>query len=336
MGDRLLTVAVFHEPTGWTIPDLLYERIESACDGRIDIARAENRAKLLEQLPATECLVGFPFAEMPREPYRPELLKWVQLVGAAGDASNTLRDAMSQGVRVTTAASIRSPMIAEHAMTLLLALIRRLPHAMTMQAEHRWGADELAVRMGSLLGRNVAVLADGSTGQAIAQRLKAFGANVLATRKDTDKSYLHVDDIYSIDDADEMLSRADAVIVALPRLPGTVGLLDRRKLSRLSRHAVIVDVSRGGIIDEEELLIALRRGRLAGAALDGFETEVLPPGSPLWTMPNVLVTPRIAPAGPAYWHRAIELAASNIDRYLANRPLVDEINPMWIEDGPLG
>ncbi|HBS29461.1 MAG TPA: D-2-hydroxyacid dehydrogenase [Phycisphaerales bacterium] len=237
--------------------------------------------------------------------------------------------AIRAGVRVTTAASIRAPQVAEHALALLLALTRRLRQAWAAQGERRWAAEAIAPAVRDLAGATAGVVAMGTIGQEIAQRLKAFGMHVLATRKDPANPYMFVDEVLAPERMHELLARSDAVIVATPRTPVTEGLITKGLLGQMKPSALLVDVSRGGVVSQGALVTALQKGKIAGAALDAFETEPLPPNSALWGLENVILTPHVASASPRYWQSATEIVCRNLARLREGRPLIDEVTPEW-------
>lgn len=294
----------------------------------IDVVQVGSRAELLEVLPGTRYLVGFPLTEE-QVAERGGSLRWVQLTGS-GDSPGALRAVVERGGRVTTAARVRAPQVAEHAIALTLALFRGLHLAASAQAEHRWAAGRIGSLVRSLSESTVGLVSFGPVGEEIAQRLKSFGVTVLATRRDPSNPFINVDEMFPLESLHAMLARSDAVIVAAPRIALTEGMMGRKQINAMRDDAFLVNVSRGGIVDQAALIDALRRGRLAGAALDSFETEPLPPNSPFWTMANVLVTPHIASASPTYWERATDLVCTNVRRLLADEPLVDELPPQWL------
>lgn len=130
---------------------------------------------------------------------------------------------------------------------------------------------------------------------------------------------------------DELTVRADVLIVAAPRHPGSKPLIGKRELARMGEQTILIDVSRGGVVDQRALLEALRRRRIAGAGIDAFETQPLPSASPLWTMPNVIITPSVAAASSHYWEHATEVICRNIRRFAEGRPLLDELTPEWFD-----
>ncbi len=225
---------------------------------------------------------------------------------------------------------------------MLLALGHRLPALVENQRQKGWPKDRwhrfLPVELNA---STVGIVGYGSLGRETARLLHAFGAQVLATKRDArhpeDDGYAppgHGDPegrcvrrLYPAEALLHMLPECDFVVVTVPLTPATRGLIGREAFAAMKPGAYLVDVSRGGVVDHDALVEALRSGHLAGAALDVFPTEPLPPDSPLWEMPNVLLTPHIAGATAFYDQRAVALFAENLRRYLTGKPLLNRVDP---------
>ena len=329
MADHHVTVAIFNERTGWTLPRAHIERIKDAAGANADVMAVTSRRALLEALPHTQSLIGFPITE---EVFTRvgSSVNWVQMTSSSGDSIGSLTDAVMSGLRLTTAATVRAPQIAEHAIALTLAMIRRIDRAIRSQQEHRWSTSEIADGIGALQGSTIGLVSIGPLGHELATRLKAFGVHLIALQHPLDGAYFDADMSLPFSQIDELMMRSDVVIVATPRLPAIEGLIGRRQLRKMKRTAMLVNVSRGGVVDEEALLDALHRNRLAGAGLDVFEHEPLPTSSPFWTMPNVIVTPHVGAASPHYWQRAVDHICHNLTRLRQDRPLLDELTAEWL------
>jgi phosphoglycerate dehydrogenase-like enzyme len=228
----------------------------------------------------------------------------------------------------------------EHAIMMMLALGHHLPDAMSYQKRPEWpkGRWEKFVPI-ELRGSTVGIVGYGSIGRQIARLLQAMGATVLATKRDS----MHPeDDGYIIDELGDpkgelvhrlyppqalrsMLKECDFIVVTLPLTSETRGLIAVEELAVLKPGAYLIDISRGGVVDHEALIPALRDKKIAGAALDVFPEEPLPTDSPLWKLSNVIITPHIAGFSPHYDQRATELFCENLHRYLAGLPLYNRI-----------
>ncbi len=331
MASKHLTIAVYQEATGWTLGGENVDRIREAAGDALPVQQVSNSGDLLAALPDTRVIIGLPISAAQLNEHSREL-QWIQLTDSLGDATPVLEQAFESGARVSTAAGIRAVPIAEHALALLLAMVRRVSECVLAQAEHRWAASDLAPRVHTLAGRRVGVLANGPVLRAIMERLAPFGTEMLVASPDPMEAAAEgiAHQVVALSAIDELIERCDAIIVALPRLPVTAGLLSRKRLAAANRRLMIVDVSKGGVIDHHALLEALHRRRIAGAALDAFEAHPLAPTSPLWTMPNVIVSPGVAAASPQYWRRGVDVICQNIRHFVADEPLENELPPAWL------
>jgi phosphoglycerate dehydrogenase-like enzyme len=206
--------------------------------------------------------------------------------------------------------------VAEHALMLMLAAARRLPDAVRAQADRRWIADELS-GLPSLRGRTLLIVGLGAIGSALAGMAAALGMRVLATTRDRrDTVPAGVAEVHAPAALAELLPRADIVVLAVPFTADTRGMIGATELALMRPSARLVNVARGKLVDEQALVDALERGVIAGAALDVVAHEPLPPSSPLWSMPNVIITPHVAGFREDYWEAATELFAANLRRHL--------------------
>jgi len=252
-------------------------------------------------------------------------LRWVQSLAAGPNAEQAAGFAPS--VTITSGRGLHDRPVAEHALAMLLGAARRMHVLRDAQRERRWVGelggiqprhDPTAFR--SLIGAHVVVWGFGRIGQRLAAYLLAMDARVTGVaRSSGTRAGVRVVDV---DHVDEALADADALVMILPSLPSTRGILGAERLSRLPPHAWLVNVGRGDTVNEQALIAALDEGRLAGAALDVFVTEPLPADSRLWTMEQVVVTPHAAGGRPLDAERLI---ADNVRRFLDGEPLVNEV-----------
>jgi phosphoglycerate dehydrogenase-like enzyme len=206
--------------------------------------------------------------------------------------------------------------VAEHALMLMLAAARRLPEAVRAQVERRWIADDLS-GLPSLRGRTLLIVGLGAIGSELAGMAAGLGMRVMATTRDrSDELPDGAAEVYEPAALKGLLPRADIVVLAVPLTADTRGMIGAAELALMRPSARLINVARGKLVDEEALVDALERGVIAGAALDVMAHEPLPPSSPLWTMPNVIITPHVAGFRDDYWDAATELFAASLRRYL--------------------
>jgi phosphoglycerate dehydrogenase-like enzyme len=205
-------------------------------------------------------------------------------------------------------------------MTLLLALVRRLPAAVLNAERHRWDQSG-AGGIGTLHGATVAVVGFGNIGREVALRLRAFGARVIAVTRSGRPDPL-ADEVVAADRLHDALGRSDAVVLAVPLNAQTRHLIDARALAAMRPHAFLINVARGGVVDQAALTAALTEGRIGGAGLDVTHPEPLPPDDPLWTLPNALITPHVAGyGGDVAPRRILALVERNLRNFLDGHPL---------------
>jgi phosphoglycerate dehydrogenase-like enzyme len=255
-------------------------------------------------------------------------LRWAHS-GAAG-VGGSLHPAMLQSdVVLTNSAGVHAEPIADTVLATILYFARGLDFAVRLQAEHRWdrGPWETAdapVRELSQLTLGVHGL--GGIGRAIARRGVALGMRVLATRRRPGDAPEGVELLTGDDALQGLLDASDVLVVTVPRTKETEGTIGAAELARLPDGATVMVISRGGVVDEDALVEALRAGRIRGAALDVFAREPLPPESPLWGLPNALLTPHISGASHLFWRRQTDLVVENLRRYLAGDPLLNTVD----------
>lgn len=236
---------------------------------------------------------------------------------------------IASDVVVTNAREIHGPVVAEHAIALVLALAKRLPQAMRYQAKKHWAQQTLwdeRPRPREVAGATVAVVGMGSIGREFTARAKALGMRVLAVRENPTKGPAGADAVYSGAQLNEVLPQADYVLLCAPITPDTTGMMNRERLALMKPDAFLLNVSRGPLIDEPALLDTLRRRAIAGAALDVLIEEPLLPESPFWELENLFITPHTAAVTERLWERHYQQISENLKRFLAGKPLLHEVN----------
>lgn len=247
-------------------------------------------------------------------------LKWLHTFSAGVDSPFFVQ-LMERGVRLTNSSGATASPIAQTAMLYMLALSRNTRAWFQHQEKSEWVRHDFV----ELDGAHLAVIGMGPIGYEIARLGTAFNMNVEAIRR------VPVGDepcpTFSFDQLDNVLQRADWVCSALPLTPDTREVFNSARFASMKSGAYFINVGRGELVDEDALIHALRSGHLAGAALDVFSTEPLPADSPLWSMSNVIVTPHSSGASTSAGLRSEKIFVSNLERYLANEPLLNEVRP---------
>jgi phosphoglycerate dehydrogenase-like enzyme len=214
-----------------------------------------------------------------------------------------------EGVRVSNSTGVKATMVSEHAVTLLLGLLRQFPECGRHQRAHKYTREETNAKMRTLEGATVCVIGRGAIGREVSRTTSDAGD--LAA-------------VYPRERIREALAQADAVVIVTVADESSFHLIGPAEFAAMKPTAFIVNTSRGEIIDEAALVAALRAGRIAGAGLDVFETEPLPADSPLWDMPNVIMSPHIAGGGSDGYFMHRKLFAENLERFRKGEPLINE------------
>lgn len=287
---------------------------------------AWDRDAIRRQLPDAD--VAFtPFVDRDVFPEATHL-RWVQSP-AVGVGSLMFPELHASDVVVTSARGIRARSIAEHVIGVTIALARRLPHALRAQAAHHWAQDELegpGSGVSQLHGRRMGIIGLGSIGLEIAKRAAPFGVEIFGVRRRPDRPAPPGVTVFGPDRLTDVLAQSDIVVLSMPHTPETKQIIGRRELERMKRGALLINIARGKLIDDDAVIAALRDGRLGGAALDVFTREPLEPSSPYWDLPNVIVTPHTSGAMEDYWTPLVALFSENLRRFERGEPLLNVVD----------
>lgn len=251
-------------------------------------------------------------------------LRWMQIVTAGYD--NITRLGAPGGAVVTSVGDAFSPSVAVHAVALMLALQRGIPRMAEHKARRHWDSTLPSV-MVMPEGKTVLVVGYGSIGHEVAKLTAPLGMKMVGLNR-TGAPHPLAAEVHMTEALPRLLPTADAVIVAAPLNPSTVGIIGAGELALMKRTAVLVNISRGKLVDTMALLAALKDGAIAGAGLDVTEPEPLPADHPLWDAPNLIISPHVAgAAGPYGAERQIERVSANLRRFLAGQPVEHRVRP---------
>ncbi len=253
-------------------------------------------------------------------------LRWIQLI-SAGVPPELCPLARQRGLTVTNLAGLYGPSIAEHALALMVMLARNLHTAVRNQRERRWERNVMDT-MSDLHGRTLALVGAGNIGRNVARLARAYGMRVVACRR-TAKPTPFVDRVYPLAELHALLAEGDFVVVAVPLTAHTEGMLGPAEFLAMKRGAFYVNVSRGGVAQERALMDALMWEHLAGAGLDVFAVEPLPPEDGLWTMPHVIITPHYSGETVNNSALPVERFARNLRAWLSGQPLEAVVDLEW-------
>jgi phosphoglycerate dehydrogenase-like enzyme len=254
-------------------------------------------------------------------------LRWVH--SATAGVERVLTPAAARrGLVITNARGVFSEPIAEYVLMMMLAVIRRLPQLLELQRERTW--QPLAAR--EMRDVTVGVVGLGSIGRAVARLALAFGARVVAVRRadgtePLDADLAGIDRLLTPDELPELLAESDFTVLALPLTRDTEDLFDAHRLGLMKPGSWLINVARGGLVEERALVRALRSGHLGGAVLDTVRTEPVEPGSALYDVPNLILTPHTSWSSGRVLDRSIELFCDNLARFRAGEPLLNTVDP---------
>lgn len=253
---------------------------------------------------------------------RASRLQWIQAMSAGVDRYLELPAiAAVEGPVLTNLRGAHGPSIADHVFAMLLSLTRDLRHRFAQQARATWDRQGSGAPPRVLHEQTMLVVGLGGIGSEVARRALGFGMRVIATRRTDAPGPAGITRIGRPDELLSMLPEADVVVVCVPLTPQTEGLFDARAFAAMKRGACFVNIARGKIVDTEALIAALASGHLAGACLDVTEPEPLPPTSPLWAMPNVVITPHVAGDAELTEVRGDAMLVENLRCFAAGEPL---------------
>jgi len=283
-----------------------------------------DRAKLAEELPSAHVFFGF----LTRDEFLSAgELHWIQSPSTGNDRFLTIPELVEGDVILTSARGTHAICLAEHTFALLLSFTRGIRQFIFEQQRHHWANREWRNTLVELTGSTLGIVGFGTVGRATAHRARAFGMRIVAVDVVEQEKPDYVEWLGGLNRLGDLLSESDYVVVTVPYTQDTRGMLGREELAIMKPTAILVGISRGGIIDEDALVDALRSGRLAGAGLDVTAQEPLPEDSPLWDTPNLLITPHVAGGTQFEADAVLEIFTENLDRFLRGElPLRNQID----------
>lgn len=292
--------------------------IESAAPGSTVIM--SDRSDAGRHIDTADILATWGAVELQPQFAQAARLRWVHAL-SAGVEKLLFPEMLNSPVILTNSRGIHGIPMSEHVLSLILAFSRGLPSFIRQQQQKLWQR----VPLEEIYEKTIGIIGLGSIGREIAKRAKALGMKVAAVKRQQ-TAELFVDQLYPPEELDSVLAIADFVVVALPLTVQTEQLFTTERFKQMKPSAYFINVSRGAVVNEEDLTDALRQGVIRGAALDVFDQEPLPETSELWSLPNVLITPHIAAISPCYLDRAIKLFCENLTRFVRDEELLNIID----------
>jgi phosphoglycerate dehydrogenase-like enzyme len=304
----------------WRPPAWFVEKLRAEFPDTEVLYSAQKRDDA-QALNGADVLIGWSLS--PEQLRATTSLRWVYSITAAVDQF-LYPELLSSEIALTNAGSVHGPVVAEHAIAMLLALAKRLPSAGRYQGRRKWAMEAIwneQPRPREVRGATLVVVGLGSIGAEVAEMAAALKMKVTGVREHPERGAAGAHEVVGFDALDCALGKADFVVLAAPLTPRTRHLIYARRLQLFKPGAFLINVSRGALVDEGALVKALREHKIAGAALDVFEEEPLSRWSPLWKLPQALITPHTAFLTQNVWHRHYEVFTANLKRYMAGERL---------------
>jgi phosphoglycerate dehydrogenase-like enzyme len=318
-------LAIHHRFELWNAPEWLGSRLQKDFPQHLFV-QLDGLQKIIEEIADAEVMVGW---QLRAEQFAAaRKLRWIHATTAAVHQL-MFPELVASDVRVTNSTGIHGPVVAEHAIAVIFALAKGLPATAKFQQQRHWGQQELwsgKMRPREIAGATLGVIGLGAIGRESVRLATALGMKVLAMREHPQRGGEGADRVLGPAEMPVLLAESDYVLLAAPLTPRTQTLFNDALFAQMRRDACFINVSRGALVDEAALERALRNGQIRAAALDVFQTEPLPPESPLWQLENLLITPHSAALTDRLWERHFARISENLRRYEANQPLLGEVD----------
>jgi len=320
-----LVIAVWHPFDQWRPPS----NVSAALRQKFPRMRVDHLANLNElegALKDADIFVGYSIR--PNQLSWAPRLKWIHST-AAGIAQLAYPELIESGIMVTNASGVHSHTIGEHVLGLLIALARRFIDSMNFQREKHWAQQEIWDTFPSpqnLSDGTLLIVGLGSVGTEIADRAATMGMKIHGVTRSGKSQHKNIAKVYPSSELRAGLAEADYVVLAAPETKDTFRLIGAPEFSAMKKSAYFLNIARGSLIDEAAFADALRNHTIAGAAIDVASEEPLPPESPLWTCPNLLITPHLAAASIHLWERQTALLIDNLERWFDGRELLNQVD----------
>ncbi len=254
-------------------------------------------------------------------------LKWIQSPSSGANYYLAIPELVESDVLLTSAVGTHSACLAESVMGMLLAFTRGIRQFVLRQERHEWSLNEMRCQLTELTRSTMGIIGFGTVGRATAERAAAFGMRILAVDAYPGIKPDHVEALWDLSGLDELLAQSDVVVVTVPYTSETDHMIGSEEIAKMKPGSYLIGISRGKIIDEDALVEALRSGHLAGAALDVFAQEPLPPDSELWDVENLLITPHAAGGTQYEGEHVMGIFKENLKKFLnGDLPLRNQVN----------
>ncbi|MGB7152323.1 MAG: D-2-hydroxyacid dehydrogenase [Terriglobales bacterium] len=316
-----LLIFVHHPFDQWNAPDWFPKKLQQEFS-QVSVVNLPDYKHVDEQIVDAEIVIAWSIR--PEQIAAAKRLRWIHSPAAAVHQL-MFPELTNSDIVLTNAREVHGPVVAEHVIALIFALAKKIPGSVRLQEKHIWDQQILwdeVPRVREVAGATLGLIGLGSIGRAVAKSAKALGMKVIAVREHPEKGSEGADAVYGPSQINDIFRQADYIVLAAPVTDGTKAIANAERLALMKPEACLINVGRGPLVDEPALAAALGQKKVGGAALDVFPKEPLPADSPLWDVPNLLITPHTAALTDRLWERHYALFSENLRRYLQCKPLV--------------
>jgi len=316
-----LVIAVHHFFDQWNAPDWFSARLRAEFP-EVNVVHLPDYKRLDAEIP--DALIVVAWSLRPEQISAAKELRWIHSPAAAVHQL-MFPELIDSEIVLTNAREVHGPVVAEHVIALIFALAKKIPGAVRLQQKHVWGQqilwDELP-RVREVAGATLGLVGLGSIGRPVVRNAKALGMRVIAVREHPEKGSEGADVIFGPGQINDLFCQADYIVLAAPVTDSTRAIANAERFALMKAGACLINVGRGPLVDESALAVVLCENKIGGAALDVFPKEPLAADSPLWELPNLLITPHTAAFTDQLWERHYALVSENLRRYLAGETLL--------------
>jgi D-2-hydroxyacid dehydrogenase (NADP+) len=319
---RKLLIATEHQLNLYVAPEWFAERMKKDFPS-LEVVRLTSYARIADGIADADVV----FSQVVNRDHflAAKKLRWIHSPSAAVHQF-LYPELTNSEVVLTNGREVHAPVVAEQVMAMIFALARKIPESVRFQLKHVWAQGifwDTGISPTEVADATLGLVGLGSIGRNVAQRASAMGMKVIAVREHADRAKPeHVDEVLPASRLHELLSRSDYVVLSPPVTPATKGMIGREQLAAMKKTAYLINVGRGPLVVEADLVEALRSRQIAGAALDVFDQEPLPAESPLWDLENLLITPHTGGMTEKMWDRHYAVFTENLRRFMAREPLL--------------
>jgi phosphoglycerate dehydrogenase-like enzyme len=320
---RKLLIFVHHPFDQWNAPAWFPKRLQREFP-QVNVVNLPDYRRVDQEIVDAEIVLAWSIR--PEQVAAAKKLRWIHSPAAAVHQL-IFPELVNSDIVLTNSREVHGPVVAEHVIALIFALAKKISGSVRLQEKHIWGQqilwDELP-RVREVAGATLGMIGLGSIGRPVVKNAKSLGMKVIAVREHPEKGSEGADAICGPGPAqiDEVFRQADYIVLAAPVTTSSKAIVNAERLALMKPDACLINVGRGQLVDEPALAAALRQKKIGGAALDVFPKEPLATDSPLWDVPNLLITPHTAALTDKLWERHYALFSENLGRYLGGQPLL--------------